>query len=47
MENQKIVASLHQEGSVSSEALNEMGMTLHSDGENDLKIISFESLKKN
>ncbi|XP_018577295.1 ataxin-10 isoform X2 [Anoplophora glabripennis] len=45
-ENQKIIASLYQEGTVSSEVLNEMGLTLHSDGGSDLKIVPLESLKK-
>lgn len=44
--NQKIIASLHQEGTVSSEVLDEMGITLQDDGENKLKIVSFDSLKK-
>ncbi|KAJ8931640.1 hypothetical protein NQ314_015434 [Rhamnusium bicolor] len=44
-ENQKLIAGLYQEGTVSSEILNEMGLTLHSDGENQLKVVSLDSLK--
>lgn len=45
IDNQKVIASLHQEGVVSSDTLEEMGITLHSDGEHQLKIVTLNDLK--
>lgn len=45
-ENQKIIAGLYQEGTVSSEVLSDMGISLYSDGESELKIIPLEAVKK-
>nr|XP_023019083.1 ataxin-10 [Leptinotarsa decemlineata] len=46
IENQKVIAGLHQEGTVSNEVLDEMGIALHTDGKNQLKIVNLESLRK-
>ncbi|XP_063918896.1 ataxin-10 [Zophobas morio] len=46
LENQKIIAGLHQEGTVSSTVLEEMGLTLHSSGdENGVKIVPLDALR--
>nr|CAI5840925.1 unnamed protein product [Callosobruchus analis] len=45
-ENKKIVAGLHQDGVVPIEVLNQLGLTLHSDGENDIKVVPLDALKK-
>ncbi|KAG5882825.1 hypothetical protein JTB14_033196 [Gonioctena quinquepunctata] len=45
-ENQKVIAGLHQQGTVSSDVLEEMGITVHSDGDRQLKIVSLESLRR-
>ncbi|KYB26544.1 Ataxin-10-like Protein [Tribolium castaneum] len=46
MENQKIIAELHQQGTVSSSVLQELGVTLESDGDRAIKIVSLDSLRK-
>lgn len=45
IENKKVIASLHQEGTVSSDTLKEMGITLHRNGESPLNMISLDDLK--
>lgn len=45
VENQKIIASLTQQGVVSSAVLHEMGVSLHSDGSNQINIVPLDSLK--
>lgn len=44
-ENQKIIASLTQQGVVSSAVLHEMGLTVHSDGSDQITLIPLETLK--
>ncbi|KAJ8936867.1 hypothetical protein NQ318_009530 [Aromia moschata] len=47
-ENQKLIAGMHQEGVAISEVLDEMGITLHSDIDNNsLKIVPLDSLRNN
>ncbi|KAJ8969169.1 hypothetical protein NQ317_005862 [Molorchus minor] len=43
-ENQKIIEGLHQEGVVSSEVLDELGLTLNRDGDDYLNIVPLDSL---
>ncbi|CAH1164454.1 unnamed protein product [Phaedon cochleariae] len=45
-DNQKMIAGLHQNGTVSSEILEEMGINLQSDNEGHLKIVSLDSLRQ-
>ncbi|XP_044263690.1 ataxin-10 [Tribolium madens] len=45
LENQKIIAELHQQGTVSSSVLQELGITLESDGDKSIKIVSLETLR--
>ncbi|CAG9864229.1 unnamed protein product [Phyllotreta striolata] len=46
IENQRIISGMRREGTVSSQVLNEFGVTLDSDGQNQLKIIPLDSLKQ-
>lgn len=45
VENQKFIASLTQQGVVSSAVLHEMGLSLHSDGSNQITIVPLDTLK--
>lgn len=45
VENQKIIASLTQQGTVSSAALQEMGLTLHNDGNKDITVVPLDTLR--
>lgn len=44
LENQKIVASLTQQGVIDSAVLREMGLTLHEDENNQISVIPLETL---
>ncbi|CAH1954710.1 unnamed protein product [Acanthoscelides obtectus] len=46
IENQKIVADLHQTGVVPVEVLNQLGLTLHSEGENEIRVVPLDDLRK-
>lgn len=45
LENQKIIASLTQQGVVDSSLLKEMGLTLQKDGDNQITVIPLDTLK--
>lgn len=45
LENQKIIAGLHKEGTVSSALVEEMGLTLHDDDKGGIRIVPLD-LKK-
>lgn len=47
VENQKVIADMHQVGTVPSEVIEELGFTLHAEGNHSLKIVPLESLHKN
>ncbi|XP_072376624.1 ataxin-10 isoform X1 [Diabrotica undecimpunctata] len=44
-ENQKFIAGLHKRGTVSSSVLESFGVTLHGDGDSELKIVPLDAFK--
>lgn len=45
IENQGVIAGMHQQGTVSSSVLQELGLTVHSDGDNSIKIVPLNLLR--